>query len=77
MSAILANLNPSGARVDKVEAAYKACTPEEQKALAEALHSPMFTATDIARSLNSAGHELSSAQVVHFRRKLREGKVSL
>lgn len=77
MSDVLANLKPSGSRVDKVEAAYNSCTSEEREALAEAFKSRMYTAADIAKALSSAGHHVTSGQVVHFRKKLREGKVSL
>lgn len=77
MSTLLTNLKASGSRVDKVEQAYRERPEEEQEALAEAFQDESFTSTDIVNALNSVGYNLTSSQVVHFRKKLREGKVTL
>ena len=78
MSELLAALKPSGKRVDKVEEAFWKCDEREREAIAQALADPSFTASDIARALNVIpGVEVASAQVVHYRKKIREGKVSL
>lgn len=77
MSELLTKLKPSGYRVDKVEQAYRERPQEEREALADAFNDESFTSTDIANALNSVGYSIAGSQVVHFRKKLREGKVTL
>lgn len=69
---------PRNNKTDKVLAAYQGLSREDKERFRVVVTNPDFTAAQVAQGLShSANTTIDSGQITHFRRKLRDGKVSL
>lgn len=67
---------PQGRR-DAVVEAYEGMSEEDKEAFRKIIQDPDYTNGQIAAGMTAIGHDVDRSQIQHYRRKLREGKVSL
>lgn len=74
----LTKQGPSRRRVDKVLEAYNALSDDKKEQFRAIVTNLDYSASEVASALSGEGsEEINAAQIVYFRSKLREGKVTL
>lgn len=68
---------PRGHKVDKVQIAYDELSEAKRETFKRLLDNEQFSAPQIATALQNEGFDVNKNQVVHFRAKIKEGKVVL
>lgn len=68
---------PKAHKYDKVMAAYRSLSPDEQDAFKILMSDELWSGPQIAAELSKMGFDIQGSQINNFRTKLKTGRVAL